>query len=92
MALSFMSLSVIGDLKVTDQGLIDVDLGDFDDAEAARVDELRQAAGTKARAKVIAFIKRHIPEDSADAFTAAEIAAMNGRRNSTDRFEPYAAS
>ena len=71
---------------------LEIDLGDFSDSHASKIDELREDAGVEARAKIIEFIQRHIPSDSADAFTPAELVAMNRRRRSTERFEPYAES
>ncbi len=65
-----------------------VPLGDAS-GKAPSLDELRLRAGTRARAKVIAFIRRHLPAGSPDAFTARELVAMNERRNSRERFAPY---
>src|SRR3569623_316600 len=48
------------------------------------------AAGVRARARVIAFIHTHLPAGSAGAFTSAELAALNGDKQSHEQFAPYA--
>jgi hypothetical protein len=45
--------------------------------------------GKMVRATIVAFIRRRLPEGGADAFTRAEIDALNGRRTCKARFEPY---
>lgn len=35
------------------------------------------------------FIREHAPKGSAEAFTAAELADMNRRRVSKEKFSPY---
>lgn len=67
-----------------------VQLDGFTD-EASAVDEIRRNAATRARQKIIAFIRRHVPAGDAEAFTKDEIAGMNRRRRSRERFDPYAA-
>lgn len=68
---------------------IAVDLGDFSDGARSQIDELRANAGTRARAQIIEFIVTLIPEHSDERYTEAELLAMNKRRQSTERFDPY---
>ena len=65
------------------------DLGDVATAEPSVVDVLRHRAGQAARRKIIAFVQAQLPADSANAFAPAELLALNGRRLSRERFEPY---
>lgn len=58
-----------------------------DAAEDGTAEE--QAAGEAVRKEVIGFVRAHLPAGGADAFTAAELAALNARRLSKQRFEPY---
>lgn len=57
----------------------------------SEVDALRDAAGARARAEIIAFIRAKIPVDSADRYTEAELRSLNAARVSKERFAPYAA-
>jgi hypothetical protein len=41
------------------------------------------------RATSLAFVAERLPESSPLAYSAAELAALNGRRTSKARFEPY---
>jgi hypothetical protein len=50
----------------------------------------RGAAGARARAMVIGFIRNHLPEGSAGAFSADEILRLDGARSSRQHFVPYA--
>lgn len=43
----------------------------------------------QARATIEAFVQKHLPEGSSFAFTEAELFALNERRISRARFEPY---
>jgi len=52
---------------------------DFDEDEVGR----------RARDALIAFVRDRWPEGSANAFTDAELDALNTGRASTERFEPY---
>jgi hypothetical protein len=45
--------------------------------------------GRMVRATIVGFIRRRLPAGSADAFTRAEIEALNRRRTCKARFEPY---
>jgi hypothetical protein len=46
-------------------------------------------AGQRARAQVIGWIRRHLPEGSLDGYSVEEIAKLNGQRSSKQPFEPY---
>lgn len=46
-------------------------------------------AGARARATIVAFIRRRLPEGSARAYTRAELEALNRRRGSRAPFAPY---
>lgn len=52
---------------------------DFDEDEVGR----------RARDALIAFVRERWPEGSANAFTDAELDALNAGRTSTERFAPY---
>ncbi|MEZ4404119.1 MAG: hypothetical protein R3B06_29120 [Kofleriaceae bacterium] len=60
----------------------------WDDAVEDGSDAEREA-GDAARAAVIGFIRAHLPADGPDAYTAAELAALNAHRLSRARFAPY---
>jgi hypothetical protein len=45
--------------------------------------------GERARAALYRFVRTKLPDGSADAFTAAELAALNRRRRSKATFAPY---
>lgn len=55
-------------------------------------DALRVQAGERARATIEAFVRERVPAGSGDAYGAEELAALNERRKSERRFEPYGAS
>lgn len=55
------------------------------------LDQARTAAGAKARAMIVRFIREELPADSDEAYPAAELRALNGIRVSRQRFAPYAA-
>lgn len=46
-------------------------------------------AGRAARLLVIGFIRAHLPAGGSDAYTADELAALNRRKQSKERFAPY---
>jgi len=52
---------------------------DFDEDEVGR----------RARDALIAFVRERWPDGSANAFTAAELDALNAGRTSEERFDPY---
>jgi hypothetical protein len=58
-----------------------------DCAEEGSPEVLRHAE--QARATIEAFVQRHLPEGSPQAFSEAELLALNERRVSRVRFEPY---
>ena len=60
-------------------------------AEQSEIDTLRKAAGSRARAAIIAFVRETIPAGSRDRYTDDELRALNHERLSEERFEPYAA-
>ncbi|HEX5061849.1 MAG TPA: hypothetical protein VFV99_20920 [Kofleriaceae bacterium] len=47
-------------------------------------------AGLRARAVVIGWIRSHLPAGSADAYTEAELAALQSHKGSSAEFAPYA--
>ena len=49
------------------------------------------SAASAVRAALVAFVRRRLPPGSRDAFTDEELRALNRRRTSRARFEPYAA-
>jgi hypothetical protein len=49
----------------------------------------RASAGQTAREMIIAFIQSHVARDSADGYGRAELVALNGARESRQRFDPY---
>jgi hypothetical protein len=61
----------------------------FQTADASALDESRRGYAKAARQKVLRFIRSVAPEGGADAYTEAEIAELNRRRVSTQRFAPY---
>lgn len=73
-----------GDPAARKQGLFEL----WDDcAETGEPDVVE--AGRAARALVIGAIRARFPASTEHAFTAQEIAAMNGRRQSNSAFAPY---
>jgi hypothetical protein len=59
--------------------------------EAAPGDDRRGSAGETARAMIVAFIRDHVAEGSADGYGHAELVALNAARDSRQRFDPYRA-
>lgn len=72
-----------------DRGWTRQALFDLWDDGAERGDDAVLEAATRARAAVIGFIRARLPAGSPDAYTAAELVALNARRTSRARFEPY---
>lgn len=60
-----------------------------DDGEPDAEQQARAKAGMIARRQIEAFIRKHAPAGSADAFTAAELREMNARRRSKTKLDPY---
>lgn len=67
-----------------------VDLKGFGDEAKSSLDALREKAGGEARASIEAFIRRHLPKGSENAYTPEELRDLNRRRHSEERFDPYA--
>jgi hypothetical protein len=61
-----------------------------DDPRASDEQRARGRAGERARRRIAAWIREHLPRARADAFTAEELRGMNARRLSRARFDPYA--
>jgi hypothetical protein len=53
------------------------------------VDEMRRRAADEARVEIEAFIRKHAPERSKQAFDEKELRRYNSRRRSVRRFAPY---
>jgi hypothetical protein len=68
---------------------LSIELGEFTDDQRSKIDALREDAGTKARAKISEFVRKHLPEGGEDAYGAAELRTLNERRVSRERFDPY---
>ncbi len=65
------------------------ELPGFGAVDNSELDEARQSAAVSARKRILKFIREHAPKGSAEAFTAAELADMNRRRISKEKFSPY---
>jgi hypothetical protein len=67
-----------------------VDIKGFGDSGKSELDELREKAGGEARASIEAFIRKHLPKGSEDAYPPEELRELNRKRHSEERFDPYA--
>jgi hypothetical protein len=65
------------------------ELPGFGAVENSDLDDARHDAAASARERILKFIREHAPKGSAEAFTASEIADMNRRRASKQKFNPY---
>lgn len=65
------------------------ELPGFGAVESSELDQARQSAAASARKRILKFIRERAPKGSAEAFTAAELADMNRRRASKQKFDPY---
>jgi hypothetical protein len=65
------------------------ELPGFGTVENSELDQARQGAASSARKRILKFIREHAPKGSSEAFTAAELADMNRRRASKQKFDPY---
>jgi hypothetical protein len=65
------------------------ELPGFGPVDNSELDDARQDAASSARRMIETFIREHAPQGSTEAFTAAEIADMNRRRASKQKFSPY---
>jgi hypothetical protein len=61
----------------------------FGAVDNSELDDARVSAAVSARSRILKFIRKHAPQGSPEAFTAAEIADMNRRRVSKQTFAPY---
>jgi len=59
-------------------------------AAAADIDAARLETAAKARALILAFVRRHVPAGSKQAFAPDELRRLNLSRTSAPAFEPYA--
>jgi hypothetical protein len=73
------------DLAARKQGLFEL----WDDCAESGPDEV-VVAGASARTYVVGFIRSKLPQGSADAFSAEELARLNKQRKSRAPFAPYA--
>lgn len=64
------------------------ELGTNESDEPDESDALARASRT-ARATVLGYIRRTLPAGSPDAYSEAELDALNARRRSAERFAPY---
>ena len=60
-----------------------------DGSDEQELERLRQTIASKARREIIRFIRRHVAKDSEDGYTEDELARLNARRGSRERFAPY---
>jgi len=67
----------------------DVDPGDVPEDAILKIDEVRRETAEKARRRIEAFIRRHLPRGSKYEYTKEELADLNRRRVSKQTFEPY---
>lgn len=65
------------------------DLPGFGAVENSELDEARHGAAASARKRILKFIRERAPKGSGEAFTSAELADMNRRRASKQKFDPY---
>jgi hypothetical protein len=65
------------------------ELPGFGPVESSDLDDARQDAARSARRLIEKFVREHAPKGSTEAFTAAELADMNRRRVSKQKFQPY---
>ena len=61
---------------------------EFGDDGQARLDVIRAEAGKDARKRIEEFIRRHLPRGE-DGYSRDELEALNRRRKSRTRFDPY---
>ena len=60
------------------------------DAAADEIAELRAEAAADARKTIEAFVRRHARPGTSRAYASRELAALNARRRTAVRFDPYA--
>jgi hypothetical protein len=54
--------------------------------------EAERALAAAFRAAIIGYVRRELPQGSPHAFTPEELATLNRRRSTRERFDPYAAA
>lgn len=64
----------------------------WDECAESTGDETVARAGAMARATILGFIREHLPRGSSEAYPVGELLALNERRVSKERFEPYGAN
>ncbi|HET6584347.1 MAG TPA: hypothetical protein VFG69_12885, partial [Nannocystaceae bacterium] len=62
------------------------------DAAADEIAKLRAEAAADARATIEAFVRRHARPGTSRAYAPGELEALNARRRTAVRFDPYAES
>jgi hypothetical protein len=67
----------------------DVDPGDVPEDAILKIDEARRETAEKARRRIEAFIRRHLPRGSKHAYGKEQLRQLNRRRVSKQKFEPY---
>jgi hypothetical protein len=70
-------------------GEAEVELPGFGKVRNSELDQARHDAATGARDQIEKFVRKHAPTGSAEAFSASELAGMNKRRVSKQKFDPY---
>ena len=68
---------------------LEVPTSGAEDKLAAEVDAVRADAGHRARRTIVSFVRKHLPAGSDHAYPRRELDALNARRHSKQRFEPY---
>ncbi len=66
-----------------------VALPGFEGSQHSRIDALRQGAGRRARDEITGFIRKHLAKGTPEAYASDELAELNQRRVSRERFAPY---
>ncbi len=67
----------------------DVELPGFGKVQNSELDQARHDAALSARSQITKFVRKNAPAGSAEAYTASELAGMNKRRASKQKFDPY---
>lgn len=77
-------------LELWDELQLPVAVPDELRADVARsLQPARERAADEARLCILDFVRRHAPAGSPEAYTEAELAAINAGRVGAARFEPY---
>jgi len=66
-----------------------VELPGFGKVEDSDLDQARHDAALDARKRIEKFVRKQAPAGSPEAFSASELADMNKRRSSKQKFDPY---